>query len=156
MSNAQLSMKTAPQMHDEWKPNALKPNAVCEKSYAFAVQIIALARILRKQNEYELAAQLLRSGTSIGANVEEAQSGVSRADFAAKIGIASKEARETYYWLRLIRDAQLIPQEKIAPRIHEISELLRLLTSIVKSVQVRSSRLSIEHSSLKIRKVPHV
>ncbi len=148
-------MKTEPLMHSEWKPNVLKPNVVCDKSYAFALHIIGLARILRKQGEYELASQLLRSGTSIGANVEEAQSGVSRADFAAKIGIASKEARETHYWLRLIRDAQLIPHEKMAPRIHEISELLRLLTAIAKSVRVQPQKLNIEHSSLKIRKIPH-
>jgi len=148
-------MTTEPPIHGEWKSNVLKPNVVCDKSYAFALHIISLARSLRKQGEYELATQLLRSGTSIGANVEEAQSGVSRADFAAKIGIASKEARETNYWLRLIRDAQLIPQEKLTPRINEVSELLRLLTAIVKNVQVRSSKLNSEHSSLKIRKVPH-
>ncbi len=148
-------MKTASAIIDEWKPNAVKPNAVCEKSYAFALHIIHLARTLRKQGEYELATQLIRSGTSIGANAEEAQSGVSRADFAAKIGVAAKEARETYYWLRLIRDAHVLPQDTIAPRIREISELLRLLTAIVKSVQTRSSKLNIENSSLKIRKVSH-
>jgi four helix bundle protein len=142
-------------MNREWSPNGLKPNVACEKSYAFALHIIDLARNLRQQGEYELASQLLRSGTSIGANIEEAQSGVSRADFAAKIGIASKEARETHYWLRLVRDAQLVPPEKIAPRVREVSELLRILTAIAKRVGSRSSQLSIEHSSLNIRKVPH-
>lgn len=143
-------------LNTEWKPKPSKPNAVSEKSYTFALHVIGLARILRKQGEYELAAQLLRSGTSIGANVEEAQCGVSRADFAAKLGIASKEARETFYWLRLIRDTQIIPQDKITPRIQEVSELLRLLTAIVKKAQTpRSTRLNIEHSSLKIRKVSH-
>jgi four helix bundle protein len=143
-------------MSDEWKPSLSKPNVVCDKSYTFALKIVALARTLRKQGEYELASQVLRSGTSIGANIEEAQSGVSRADFAAKIGIASKEARETHYWLRLIRDAQLSQQDNIAPRIKEVSELLRLLTAIVKSVQVHPPpKLSIEHSPLKIRKVPY-
>jgi four helix bundle protein len=133
-------------MSDEWKPSLSKPNVVCDKSYTFALKIVSLARTLRKQGEYELASQVLRSGTSIGANIEEAQSGVSRADFAAKIGIASKEARETHYWLRLIRDAQLIQQDNIAPRIQEVSELLRLLTAIVKSVQVhRPSTLNIHH-----------
>ncbi len=149
-------MNAGQPMRGEWKPDSSKPNIVSDKSYAFALHIITLSRTLRKQGEYELAGQLLRSGTSIGANVEEAQSGVSRADFAAKLGIASKEARETYYWLRLIRDAQLIPQDKLAPRIHEISELLRLLTSILKSVRARTSKLSIENSQLKIRKIPHV
>ena len=141
-------------MSNEWKPSLSKSNVVCDKSYTFALEIIALARLLRKQGEYELATQLLRSGTSIGANIEEAQSGVSRADFAAKVGIASKEARETYYWLRLIRDAKLIQPDTIAPRIHEISELLRILTAIVKRVQVhRPLKLNIEHSPLKTRKV---
>jgi len=143
-------------MSNEWKPSLSKPNIVCDKSYTFALEIITLARTLRKQREYELATQLLRSGTSIGANIEEAQSGVSRADFAAKIGIASKEARETYYWLRLIRDAKLVQPDTIAPRIHEISEILRLLTAIVKRVQVHQPlKLNIEHSPLKIRKVPY-
>ena len=143
-------------MSNEWKPSLSKPNVVCDKSYTFALEIITLARILRKQGEYELASQLLRSGTSIGANIEEAQSGVSRADFAAKIGIASKEARETYYWLRLIRDAKLIQPDTIASRIYDICELHRLLTAIVKRVQVhRPPKLNIEHSPLKIRKVSY-
>lgn len=143
-------------MSDTWKPSPLKPNVVCDKSYAFALQVITLARVVRKQGEYELAGQLLRSGTSVGANIEEAQAGVSRADFAAKIGIASKEARETYYWLRLIRDAKLIEPDKMAPYIRDVSELLRLLTAIAKRVQVQKvPKLNIEHSSLKIKKVSH-
>lgn len=60
-------------MNEEWTPNGLRPNVVCKKSFTFALRIIDMARALRKQGEYELAAQLLRSGTSIGANVEEAQ-----------------------------------------------------------------------------------
>jgi len=129
-------------MSDEWKPSLSKPNVVCDKSYTFALNIVSLARTLRKQGEYEIASQVLRSGTSIGANIEEAQSGVSRADFAAKIGIASKEARETHYWLRLIRDTQLSQQDNIAPRIQEVSELLRLLTAKERS---SSSSPKIEH-----------
>jgi four helix bundle protein len=90
-------------------------NVVSEKSYAFALNVIQLARALRKQHEYEIASQLLRCGTSIGANVEAAQCGVSRADFAAKMGIASKEARETHYWLRLVRDSQTLSRPSSAP-----------------------------------------
>lgn len=143
-------------MPGEWKSSLSKPNVICDKSYAFAFEIVKLGRTLRKQGEYELAARLIKSGTSIGANVEEAQSGVSRADFAAKTAIASKEARETHYWLRIIRDAQLVQPEKIKPRIDEVSELLRLLTAIVKSAQLyRPQKLNIEHSPLKIRKVPY-
>ena len=79
-----------------------------EKSYSFALQIIRLYKSLLKQNEFVLSKQLLRSGTSIGANVEEALAGQSRADFLSKMSIASKEARETHYWLRLIRDSETI------------------------------------------------
>jgi len=142
-------------LREEWKARSLKPNVISEKSYAFALEILSLARGLRKQQEYELASQLLRAGTSIGANVEEAQCGVSRADFAAKMGIASKEARETYYWLRLIRDARLAQDDVVGLRIREVSEILRLLTAIVKSAKAHPSKLNIEHSTLKIKKVPH-
>ena len=73
-------------LNDRMKQEVLKSNnVVSEKSYAFALNVIQLAPVLRKQHEYEIASQLLRCGTSIGANVEEAQCGVSRADFAAKM-----------------------------------------------------------------------
>ena len=126
-------------------------NIVCEKSYAFALSVIQLARALRKQHEYEIASQLLRCGTSIGTNIEEAQCGVSRADFAAKMGIASKEARETHYWLRLVRDSQTLPSDQIQPRMKEAQELVRILTAIVKTSQKsRNPKLSIQHSPLNI------
>jgi four helix bundle protein len=136
---------------------ALKTNnAVSEKSYAFALNVIQLARALRKQHEYEIASQLLRCGTSIGANVEEAQCAVSRADFAAKMGIASKEAKETHYWLRLIRDSQVLSQDQIQLRLNEADELIRILTAIVKTAQrSRSPKLNIQHSTLHIAKVSH-
>ncbi len=82
----------------------MKESVIKEKSYSFALQIIELYKELMKQNEYVLSRQLLKSGTSIGANVEEALAGQSRADFLSKMSIASKEARETKYWLRLLRD----------------------------------------------------
>jgi len=86
----------------------MKDNIIQKKSYDFALKIIELYRKLVKGNEYILSKQILRSGTSIGANVEEAQAGQSRADFVSKISIASKEARETCYWLRLLRDSNTI------------------------------------------------
>ena len=134
------------------KPDQLKTsNVVSEKSYAFALNVIQLARALRKQHEYEIASQLLRCGTSIGANIEEAQCGVSRADFAAKMGIASKEARETHYWLRLVRDSQSLPNDQIQPRLKEAQELVRILTAIVKTSQKsRNPKLNIQHSPLNI------
>ena len=74
----------------------MKTNVVKDKTYAFALRIVQLTHSLREQKEYELAGQVLRAGTSIGANVEEALAGISRADFVAKMSIASKEARESH------------------------------------------------------------
>jgi four helix bundle protein len=113
----------------------MKPSLVKDKSYAFALRTIALARWLKEQKEFEIAGQIMRSGTAIGANVEEALAGVSRADFIAKMSIASKEARETHYWLRLLRDSKIVPEAKISPLADESLELIRLLTAIVKTSQ---------------------
>jgi len=115
-------------------------NPVREKSYAFALRVIGLARRLRQQKEYELAGQLLRAGTSIGANVEEAQAAHSRPDFVAKMSIAAKEARETHYWLRLLRDSKTGPPDEVAYMLQDANELIRLLTAIVKTGQ-RPARL---------------
>ena len=113
----------------------MKPSIVKEKSYAFALRIITLTQGLRDQKEFEIARQILRSGTSIGANVEEALAGISRADFISKMSIASKEARETNYWLRLLRDSKIVAESKISPLEKESLELVRILTAIVKTSQ---------------------
>ncbi len=132
-----------------------KPSIIVEKSYAFALNIVALARLLRKQGEYELAGQLIRSGTSIGANVEEAQNGFSRADFIAKTGIALKEAGEARYWLRLIRDSNLSPKDKISQAILDAEELHHILASIVKTSREKPPlTLSIRNSQLSTRRLP--
>jgi len=110
-------------------------NVVRDKSYAFAVKIVRLARMLRRQREYDLASQIVRAGTSIGANVEEAQAGISRADFIAKMSIASKECRESHFWLRLLRDTGSVPEETVQPLIADATELVRILTAIVKTGQ---------------------
>lgn len=104
-----------------------------ERSYRFALEIISFCRKLKKDREYELARQLLRSGTSIGANVDEASAGSSRADFAHKMTIASKEARESRYWLRLITDSGLARGEKPEQLLIEVNALVNILTAIVKS-----------------------
>ena len=117
----------------------MKPSLVKDKSYAFALRTIALAKWLKTQKEFEITGQVLRSGTAIGSNVEEALAGVSRADFIAKMAIASKEARETHYWLRLLRDSKLVPEAKISPLESESLELIRLLTAIVKTSQTGDS-----------------
>lgn len=108
-------------------------NVILEKSYTFALGIMGLAKQLREQREYDLASQLWRSGTSIGANVEEAQAAQSRADFRSKMSIAAKEARETHYWLRLTRDGKILPGDRINSLINDIEPIKRILTSIVKS-----------------------
>ncbi|MBN2132047.1 MAG: four helix bundle protein [Sedimentisphaerales bacterium] len=83
-----------------------------KKSYDFALKIIHLCIRLKEQKHFEIASQLLRAGTGIGANVEEALAGHSRKDFAAKMCIASKEAREANYWLRLLTDAVILNGER--------------------------------------------
>ena len=104
-----------------------------DKSYCFALEIIGLYKILLKQNEFVLSKQLLKSGTSIGANVEEALAGQSRADFLSKMSIASKEARETNYWLRLLKDSGIISETEIEPLLAESESITSILTSIVKT-----------------------
>lgn len=111
----------------------MKQSLIKEKSYSFALQIIRLYKSLLKQNEFVLSKQLLRSGTSIGANVEEALAGQSRADFLSKMSIASKEARETHYWLRLIRDSETIFKTEVEPLLTESESIVKILTSIVKT-----------------------
>jgi four helix bundle protein len=110
------------------------------------LRIITLARWLKDQKEFEIAGQILRSGTAIGANVEEALAGISCADFVAKMSIASKEARETHYWLRLLRDSKIDPESRITPLENESLELIRILTAIVKT-----SQASVPNSKLKIK-----
>lgn len=108
-------------------------NIILEKSYAFALKIMCVAKLIREQREFDLASQLWRAGTSIGANVEEAQAGQSRADFRSKMSIAAKEARESHYWLRLTRDGKVFDGTELADLIEENESIKRILTSIVKS-----------------------
>lgn len=106
---------------------------VQQKSYQFALKTIKLCRLLREQKEFTLSQQLLESGTSIGANVEEAIGGASKKDFTAKMNIACKEARESNYWLRLIRDSNTCPEIDLNEIIQDSEELKKILHSIVKS-----------------------
>jgi len=110
-------------------------NIVQEKSYQFALSIIKLVKKFPNRNEgYVIGKQLLKSGTSIGANVEEGIADFSRQDFTYKMSIALKEARETHYWLRLIRDSKLL-DGAIDNLVDNAYELIRILTSIVKTSQ---------------------
>lgn len=109
-------------------------NVIVDKSKTFAVRIIRLYQYLgSEKKEYVLSKQLLRSGTSIGANVKEAIRGQSKADFAAKMNIALKEASETEYWLELLHETEYISSEQFKSINNDCTELLRLLTSIVKT-----------------------
>ena len=109
-------------------------NVIVEKSFKFALKIIKVARELRKDShEYELASQLLKSGTSIGANVSEAQYGQRDKDFASKMHIALKEANETEYWLKLLTEAGIMDEETSKPLLRDVEELKKILTAILKT-----------------------
>jgi four helix bundle protein len=118
-----------------------KDNVVREKSYAFALRIIRLYQYLcNEKKEYVLSKQVLRCGTSIGANIEEAIGGQSKSDFFAKLTIAYKEARETHYWLRLLTDSDYLEMKLAQSLITDCDELLRLIGSIQKTVKnIRNS-----------------
>jgi four helix bundle protein len=111
-----------------------KDNVILNKSYAFALEIISIYKVLKQNHEYDIGRQILRSGTSIGANINEATAAQSKKDFISKMAIASKEARETRYWLNLIRDSKMleIDYNKI---LKEMDEIISILTAIVKTSQ---------------------
>src|SRR5689334_21331286 len=111
----------------------MKKNTVLEKSYDFSLMVISLYKKLELDREFVISRQVLRSGTSIGANIEEAQDGYSRAEFKHKLSIALKEARETQYWLRLLKHSKLA-DVSVDQELEAVAEILRLLTSIVKSI----------------------
>ena len=113
------------------KEQQANKNIIQEKAYDFALSILDLYKRMKLQNEYVLSKQLIRSGTSIGANVEEALGGQSKKDFIAKMSIAYKEARETNYWLRLTRDTETISSDRITELIEESEQILKILSSIL-------------------------
>ena len=105
-------------------------NVLRDKSYAFALKIIHLHHVLVEQKEFDMGRQLLKSGTSIGANVEEAIGSYSEKEFVYKLGIAYREARETHYWLRLLIDSNIIPSNAHNQMKEDVEELLRIIGSI--------------------------
>ena len=109
-------------------------NAIQNKSYTFALRIVKLCNHLQKnKREIVMSKQLLRCGTSIGANIAEAQRGQSKADFAAKMNIALKEANETEYWLKLLYRTQYLSEEQYESINSDIQELLGILVSICRT-----------------------
>lgn len=115
-----------------------KDNVLLTKSFEFSVNVYHFTKVLKDNMEFEIANQLFCSGTSIGANAEEAVGGFSRKDFAAKMGIAYKEARETIYWLRLLIEVGVF-EEQANALLLKADELARILASILKSTRENNS-----------------
>ena len=123
--------------------NKMKENILKEKSYKFALRIVKLYQHLSSEKkEFALSKQILKSGTSIGANIEEANQGESKKDFIHKLGISQKEAFETHYWLRLLTDSGFIENNLSQSLINDCEELLKLITSSIKTAK---SNLSINN-----------
>ena len=113
-------------------------NIIIAKTYSFAVGIVQFCfEIQDKKREYVLSRQLLKSGTSIGANTEESQGAISKAEFVAKMQIALKEAKETRYWLRLIKDADVYQNAHSEQLLTECIEIIVIITSILKTAKGR-------------------
>lgn len=108
-----------------------------ERSFEFAKRIVLLCRALDEKPGISrtLANQLLRSGTSVGANIEEGQASQSEADFVSKYSISCKEARETHYWLRLLCSTGIVEENKLADLTDECNQLIAILTSIIKKMK---------------------
>jgi len=114
----------------------MKENVIQTKSFAFAIRIVNLhLHLSKKLREFELSSQILKSGTSIGANVEEALGAVSKKDFINKLGTSYKEARETKYWIRLLRDSNLIEKELAQSMLNDCEALLKILYAIISSTK---------------------
>jgi four helix bundle protein len=111
----------------------MKENIIAVKTYQFAIKIVKLSKVLIANKEYVLSKQLLKSGTSIGANVEEATGGISKKDFRAKISISYKEALETQYWLRLLKDTNYIDLEQFNELNNNLVSILKILFKIIES-----------------------
>ena len=119
----------------------LKEIIIVDKSFAFSVRIVNLYNYLvREKREYHISKQIQRSGTSIGANVAEAQKAQSTADFVAKYKIALKEANETQYWLRLLRETHYITDVEFESMHCDLLEILKILTAICKHYPQNNQR----------------
>ncbi len=114
----------------------MKENILVEKSYNFALRIVKLCRYLNdEKQEFVLSKQVLYTGTSIGASIEEAQQGLNRADFAEKMGAANKFAFKTNFWLRLLRDGAYLSENQAKSLLDDCEELQKLLTSSLKTTR---------------------
>jgi four helix bundle protein len=123
--------KTSPSKH---------PRGILPRSFSYALRAIKLYQFLQSQKDgagWILGKQYLRAATSIGANLEEAQAGESRADFIHKLGIAQKEARESRYWLHLLAESRIVGREKLQPLRRETEELIGIITAIIVNTKNR-------------------
>lgn len=110
----------------------MSKNIIKDKSFKFAVRVVNLYKMLsNERKEYVMSKQLMRSGTSVGANIREAQNGESKADFIHKLGIAQKEADETLYWLELLKETKYLKNEEFESMRHDGAELLKILRTII-------------------------
>ena len=114
-----------------------KENVLKSKSYSVALEIVKVCRDLQKNKEVILSKQLLRSGTAIGALIEEANQGESKADFIHKLSIANKEANETQYWIRLLIDSNTLSKKTGEPLLEKSIELIKILTASIKTSKAK-------------------
>jgi len=115
----------------------VKENVAKIKTKAFALRIVKLYKFLREQNEFVLSKQVLRSGTSIGANVAESECAQSENDFIAKIYIALKESAETQYWLELLKDAEYIDEKSYRSIYKDCNEITKILNATTKTIKMK-------------------
>ena len=126
----------------------VKENLIKEKSFLFAVRIVKLRRYLNQRHkEYTLSEQILRSGTSIGANVSEAEYAQSRADFVNKMSVALKEANETQYWLKLLSKEEYLDETQFQSLHNDCKELLSMLHAIVKTTKDKKGQGSVKQKA---------
>ncbi|HEX8264379.1 MAG TPA: four helix bundle protein [Pyrinomonadaceae bacterium] len=116
----------------------MKEDILKSKSYDFALRIVKMYRYLAEEKrEFVLSKQVLRSATSIGANIEEAKQAESKSDFVHKLSVANKEAFETHYWLRLLRDSELLSEKQAESLLNDCYEIQSLLTASIKTAKSR-------------------
>jgi len=126
--------------------NDISENVIEKKSYAFAINVVNAYKKLESRSEYVLSKQLLRSGTSIGANVMEGLRAQSRKDFISKMNIALKEANESEYWIRLLMDTGYLSRQEDKSLLDECKEVCRILSSIVRTANNNLNNNSVQEN----------
>ena len=116
----------------------MKDNLIQQKTFKYSIKIIGLYKLLQEQKEFVISKQVLRSGTSIGANIEEAIAAQSTKDFISKLSIACKEARETNYWIRLLSSTELAKNIDYSNFLEEINSIINIITKIIKTTQEKN------------------